>query len=260
MALTRPKPAPGQRLRHALPDLIGCAFALVMAWTLGWRTGDLIWSMWLASLVIGYSLIIWRLFGPQSGLALGRDGRRIDDGDDTPSQAAPGNVAVGLGKLVLLAFFTVHFGGFHWGHSMFVNGLYPITSDGGGTGSPDLAEYWVVIETYGWFLPLAFLAQRGLFRSPKNRDAAVRQNATTDNKTTDAGSTQRGRSRRKPGGSDMGAAYLGVVKLHLLIFFLIGADALGLPEFLTFGVVYLVYFFPWSDVFGSRASAPARTH
>jgi len=46
-----------------------------------------------------------------------------------------------------------------------------------------------------------------------------------------------------------------VVKLHLLIFFLFGADTLGLPEFLAFSVVYLVYFLDWGGIFGNRSHA-----
>ncbi|MEE4329823.1 MAG: DUF6498-containing protein [Wenzhouxiangella sp.] len=255
MALTKLVHAPDRGWRTIVPDLIGCAVALLLAWSLGWRTGDLIWSMWLASLAIGYSLILWNLFGPASGF-FGTAGR-----DMRSEGMATGLPAALFGNLFLLAFFTVHFGGFHWGHSIFVNGFYPITPDATGSGpgslgSPTPSEYWVVVKTYGWFLPLAFLAQRGLF-STADKKSSTNPSLQAESANDTARAHRRNRSLpRNAGAVDMGAAYKGVVKLHLLIFFLFGADAVGLPEFLSFTVVYLVYFLPWTAVFGKSGKRP----
>jgi len=238
------------RWQRLLPDLLGCLIALLLAWSMGWRTGDLIWSMWLASLVIGYSLIVWNLFSPLFPIL--RQGGEIS----AHFREAPGRTSAGLGallfgKLFLLAFFTVHFGGFHWGHSIFVNSFYPISPlEPGGDFGPTPADYWHVVKTYGWFLPLAFLAQRGLFKSQTQREIEA-QLSKTDS-TRPEPRKHRSKNADSP---DMGAAYKGVVKLHLLIFFLFGADTLGLPEFLAFSVVYLVYFLDWGGIFGNRSHA-----
>jgi len=247
--------APEQGWRSIVPDLIGCALALAMAWTFDWHTGDLIWSMWLASLVIGYSLILWNLFGPRSifleQLALNRTGELRQ-----PDQSTAVTIgALLFGRLFLLAFFTIHFGGFHWGHSIFVNGFYPIGASDGEFGSPTLTDYWTVVKTYGWFLPLAFLAQRDLFGLSRATTVGMQQSRAPN---ASSGSRQ-ATGRARAGAMDMGVAYKGVVKLHLLIFFLVAADAIDLPEFLTYTVVYLVFFFPWKQVFGKQAAgAPSR--
>jgi len=239
MALIRNLHAPERGWKSLVPELVGFAAALVLAWAMGWRTGDLVWSMWLTSLVIGYSLIVWNLFGPllRSGsLSARRVGGLL------------------FGKLFLLAFFSVHFGGFHWGHSLFVNSIYPITPPGAEDFSPTLADYWSVVKTYGWFLPLAFLAQRKLFRAPKAQAGPAGVSAPRDSARAEHASPT-GKAKDSP---DMAAAYKGVVKLHLLIFFLLAADETELPEFLIYSVVYFVYFFPWREVFGKRESAPER--
>lgn len=236
MALTHNLHAPVRGWRSLVPELVGFAAALVLAWAMGWRTGDVVWSMWLTSLVIGYSLILWNLFGPllRSGsLSARRVGGLLFE------------------KLFLLAFFSVHFGGFHWGHSLFVNSIYPITPPGAEDFSPTLADYWGVVKTYGWFLPLAFLAQRGLFRRSV-REAGSRVTASTPESGSAKGVSAAGEGSDSP---DIGAAYKGVVKLHLLIFFLLAADETALPEFAIYTVVYFVYFFPWTEVFGRISSA-----
>jgi len=249
------------RWQRVLPDMLGCAIALALAWALGWRTGDLIWSMWLASLVIGYSLIVWNLFSPVILIA----GQRHAIAEHL--ETAPGKTAAGLGvllfgKLFLLAFFTIHFGGFHWGHSIFVNSFYPIAPGTASEFSPTPADYWMVLKAYGWFLPLAFLAQRALFKWPDAREAsasdAARMRARDEGQALSTNQSLRAQRRPKSANSqDMGAAYKGVVKLHLLIFFLFAADALNLPEFFSYSVVYVVFFFPWQDVLNTRTGRKA---
>jgi hypothetical protein len=64
-----------------------------------WETVDLVWNLELSSLLVGYALIVWSLFGPSALLA--GEGRRV---------AA---VAAFVGGIFMLAFFTVHFGMFH---------------------------------------------------------------------------------------------------------------------------------------------------
>jgi hypothetical protein len=240
------------RWQRLLPDLLGTGVALALAWFMGWRTGDLIWSMWLASLVIGYSLILWNLFGPLIPLIRQR-GEIGAYAREAPWGTAAGLAALLFGQLFLLAFFTVHFGGFHWGHSIFVHGFYPISpTTTGEEFAPALSEYWYVVKTYGWFIPLAFFAQRDLFKDRPDENA-VSGGLVEDIEEDAARAAQRKRRPRRAG-ADMGVAYRGVIKLHLLIFFLFGADAVGLPEFLSFVVVYLVYFLNWKEILPQESS------
>jgi hypothetical protein len=249
MAAATPPKDDQARWQRLLPDLLGTGVALTLAWLMGWRTGDLIWSMWLASLVIGYSLILWNI--GRATIPMIRHRVQLgESAEETPIKTTAGLGALFVGQLFLLVFFTLHFGGFHWGHSIFVNSFYPISPTlTGGEFSPTLSDYWTVVKAYGWFIPLAFFAQRGLFENhPQEKAVSVGiVEAVEDDAVRAARAERRSRQSRqsRPSGMDMGAAYRGVIKLHLLIFFLFAADAAGLPELLSFVVVYLVYF--WND-------------
>lgn len=131
---------PRNRWLEAWPDAVAFAGGLTVSWFAGWETKDLIWSLWLASLVIGYAMIVWLIFS-----------------------RALGNSALLIGGVFLLAFFTVHFGMFHLVHSVFLNAFFPVTDM---KGFPDATGYHVVLEKYWYFLPVAAVAERQHFRRP----------------------------------------------------------------------------------------------
>lgn len=191
----------------AWPDALAFVTGLAIAGLAGWGTGDLIWSLWLSSLVVGYSMIVWTIFSR----AWGRAGEM-------------------LGGLFLLAFFTVHFGMFHFVHSMFLGQFFPL--DGvRGSGPPDYVE---VVARYGIWLPVAFFAERAAFRRPPPR---------VDNTSVKAADIEARKAR--DGGAMMMKPYINVVRLHLLIFFFAFAHFMKWENFAVYGVVYAVYFFPW---------------
>lgn len=209
---------------EAWPDALGFAGGLALAWFFRWETRDLVWSLWLSSLLVGYAMIVWGIFGP----AVLR--RR--------EEQAGGLLATWVGGLFLLAFFTVHFGMFHFVHSAFLNGFFPVTGEA--RGFPGPALYGEVLADYWWFVPLALLAERKAFvlepvppapppTSVKAADIAVRKE----------------RQARLAPTRGMMAPYKNVVRLHLLIFFFAGAHFARLDGFLVYAVVYAVYFFPW---------------
>lgn len=191
--------------RALWPDLLLFGIGVAMAGWHGWDTAGLVWGLWLASLVVGYAIIVTHVVRQmQRGLT----------------------IAAGIGTLI---FFTIHFGGFHWGHSMFLDMFFPIEgSDSMRSGSPGLAQYVEVVQSAWWFVPLAFLAERDAFRA----DAVTLG------------------SRRGQNGSSNGrmSPYHNVVRLHLLIFFFAFASGVGLPAVLIYLVVYAAYFFPWSSL------------
>ncbi|CAM2922595.1 DUF6498-containing protein [Rariglobus hedericola] len=197
----------------AWPDALAFVAGLAIARFAGWNTGDLIWSLWLSSLVVGYTMIVWTIFSR----AWGRAGEM-------------------LGGLFLLAFFTVHFGMFHFVHSMFLEQFFPL--DGvRGEGGPDYLE---VVARYAIWLPVAFFAERAAFRRPPPR---------VDNVSVNAGDIEARKAR--DGGALMMKPYVNVIRLHLLIFFFAFAHAMKWESFAIYAVVYAVYFFPWRLVLKS---------
>jgi hypothetical protein len=223
--------APASRWLAALPDAAGFAAGLALAWYFRWATTDLVWSLWLSSLVVGYATIVWSLAAPVIGLV--REGSTGD--------------AVGraVGGLFLLAFFTVHFGMFHLVHSLFLNALFPVGPKAPGLAS--LALYAEVVQRYWWFVPLAALSERESFRLPALPPAPPKGAVTAE-----AIAARKARGAAMGGGAMM-SPYKNVVRLHLLIFFFVGAHFAKLDSFLVYAVVYAVYFFPWRLLFGGKA-------
>lgn len=216
------------RWTGAWPDALGFASGLALAWCFGWNTTDLVWSLWLSSLVVGYALILWLLTAPLRETIAGIATDRSNVGG--AGGKALVLVILGAGTLFGVAFFTLHFGGFHLGHSLFLAMFFPIT------GEPpqqliDPSLYGEVVRRYWWFLPAAFLAERNAFRSePRAADTSVTPAAI---------------AARKARGDSMMLPYRNVIRMHLLIFFFAFAHFTRLENFLVYAVVFAVYFFPW---------------
>ena len=212
------------------PDAAAFGLGLAVARWAGWNTADLVWSLWLSSFVVGYSTIVWMIGQPAVTLAWLAWRDREDVGATFRQIVILWLIILG-GAGFLLAFFTIHFGGFHYGHSQFLIWFFPADLPGSGRGSgAGIATYLEVARRYWVFLPSAFLAHRAAFlRKPFSigRDLSP--------------SFEQGK-----GVKDIFVEpYRNVIRMHLLIFFFFGAHFLGLENFAVYAVVYAVYFFPW---------------
>ena len=159
--------------------------------------------------MVGYAAIVWTILRP-----LGWFTGQIWKADGSAAKRCMAEGAALIGALMLLAFFTFHFGGFHAVHSFILSHFFPI----GGTRPASLAMYTQVVKRYWIFLPAAFLAERAAFS--RNHGCSL---------------------------SDMqlSAPYKNVLRMHGLIFFFFLAHFLKLENFAVFTAVYAVYFFPW---------------
>ncbi|MDD3179752.1 MAG: DUF6498-containing protein [Opitutaceae bacterium] len=210
----------------AWPDALAFAGGLGLAWWGRWQTRDLVWSLWLSSLLVGYATIVWTIFRPVA--AKMQDAR--GHGQPLLAQAGQGGLLL-AGGLLLLAFFTIHFGMFHFVHSVFLNLFFPLSQ--GQRGPPDTAGYFQVLCDYWPFVFVTGLAERGVFRARPRPEAPGPANQ--------AG----GRKPHLVNGDAMAAPYKNVVRLHLLIFFFAFASFAKLANFWVYTVIYAVYFFPW---------------
>jgi hypothetical protein len=200
-------------------DLCGFAIGLSLAWALDWQTRDLVWGLWLSSLVIGYLSIVIGILGGINRTAIDHH---------------PLGWLIGLGGgLFLLAFFTVHFGGFHFGHSVFLNMFFPIAPETERGLGPGLDGYLTVLASYWPWLFAAAIAERSLLE--KAWRGSMKNEPGRD----------RPHSMARPGFNPM-SAYVNVIRMHILIFFFAGTAAAGIENFAIYAVVYAVYFFPWS--------------
>ena len=199
-------------LRAASPlwDAVGFLLGLALAIALSWQPRDLIWSLWLSSLVLGYATIVLGITGAVRRSATG-------------GLATAGSGVLGL---FLLAFFTVHFGGFHAVHAVFLcvffplhpaaHGAFPLTWETLGT---VVASYWP------WLLSAAIAERAALLQAWRSEGGDAKTGGLA-------------------GFNPMGP-YRNVIRMHLLIFFFAGAHFAGLGGAWVLAVVFAVYFFPW---------------
>jgi hypothetical protein len=220
-------------------DAVAFVIGLAAAWRGGWNAGDLIWSLWLSSLVVGYATIVWMIGQPAVGLAWKAWRERALVGADTRSIAIFWLLILG-GAAFLLAFFTVHFGGFHYVHSQFLISFFPVDLPGSGRAShAGIATYVEVARRYWPFLPSAFLAHRAAFlRRPFSLSGSP---SLADGKNISGLFTE---------------PYRNVIRLHILIFFFFFAHFARLENFAVYAVVYAAYFFPWRLVRKPAPRAP----
>jgi hypothetical protein len=247
--------------RSALPDLVAFLVGLAVAWARGWNTTDLIWSLWLSSLVIGYALIVWAVAQPALEL-LGLGWQHRAEVEASFTQHSPKQVALLLaialvGALFYLAFFTTHFGFFHYIQSQLLLGLYPL---GDGFTTMNRATFAEVLRRYSWALPSAFLARRYAFA---RRTFVPRP---SDENASDA--TPRrldGKPLRRPESaaeSRVFGPYLQVMRMHFVIILFGAVHAARRESFLVFAIIYAVYFFPWRlvrDRMRARTPTPSES-
>ncbi len=236
-------PTTALRWFSALPDLIGFVLGLAVAWLSGWTTTDLVWSLWLSSLVVGYTMIVWSIVQPVLELGgfawndrTGFGGTLVAKSTSTASLIVVAAVAIAFG-LFLLAIFTVHFGGFHYIHSQFLISLFPLGEE---SRIANLATYREVLARYWLALPSAFLAERSAFLRRTFTESVVPDVSVTPEAIA---RRKAANARRAP--SRMVAPYQKVMRMHLLIIALGAAHAVRLDSFGLYALVYAVYFFPW---------------
>lgn len=190
-------------------DLFAFAGTVAAATIFRWQARDVIWGLWISSLTVGYATIVMTIV--RGVRAVEKEFRALA-------------VVGGLGTL---AFFTFHFGMFHFVHGVFLNGFFPLIESGGAlAGLPQMAARSLVLF---WPLVLASL----LARLPDVFPEAV-------------GSAKRV-TLNSMGKDSFAAPYNNVVRMHVLIFVFAGLHAADLSR-LAIIPVLAAYFFPWKTL------------
>ena len=243
-----PQPPPGRPdvssesfIKVFGPNLLAFGMGLALAYFLEWELTDLVWSLWLSSLVVGYLTILSTAGGTAYfGIQL------IRQPEFDPSHRAVVIIA-GLGfGLFYIGFFSLHFCGFHAGHSVFLNAFFPVEGvpqDGFGAAFMNPLLLWKLVFQY-------LLLPYGIFLIPAL--IVEREHLIAPFKTPSFDLTVDKMNRKKKGAKGLGDGmlrpYANVIRMHLLIFFFAGCHLLKVDSFLVYVVVSLVYFFPWRDL------------
>jgi len=230
-------PNPLENWVSAWPDAIAFTAGLAAAWWAGWGAGDLVWSLWLSSLVVGYSIIVWTIARPAFHIGRGAWGARSLTVPHPKALLAFWSLLF-IGVLFGLAFFTIHFGMFHYIHSQLMISFFPIETGGSSASATGagMSIYAEIMRRYWTFLPAAFLAERAAFmRKPLSLELDLSAAASPGAKNVRTSRVQ----------NLVWGPYRSVARMHVLIFFFFFAHFARLDNFVVYAVVYAAYFFPW---------------
>lgn len=127
------------------------AGVLVGALLFGWSIFEIIFLFWAENVIIGIINVLKMLTA--------RPGSEPPAGDQGQASPAPMTVAGWIGTLFFAAFFTVHYGGFCYGHGVFVLSIFNEQGEFG----DDLLAAVPALLSGGLALSLALLATSHLF-------------------------------------------------------------------------------------------------
>lgn len=204
-----------QKWHQAWLDTLAFTVGIAVAAIFGWKTSELVWSLWLSTTVVALTYVVWTTAGRvRMAFAQGKA--------EKPPWRGLYLLLEMVGTVFWLVFALVFFGAFQLFHSVAVNQYFPIST---GTFPPvdDPWVYWRVFKQFWYFLPPALLAERTSFKPWPGAES-----------TTDP---------QKWAESSMRKVVTNIIRMHLLLLFF----ALTKPESLfIYSLVYLIYFFPWS--------------
>ena len=232
------------------PDFLAFAIGLGIAWRFGWKTSDLVWSLWLGSLTLGYlTFFSFIVAGVYVGVYV------VTRPEFPAIKRLLAALAGAAGILFLLGFFSLHFGAFHAGHAGFLSIFFPLEGL-----KPETffdcfmnpvrllaTAFRQVAPLYGAFLLPAIIAERAhVFATLGIALRAVHENQAGSQWTEWLAP---GPLRQMKLSNPFTRPYVNVVRMHLLIFFFAGCHAMQIESFGVYAAVYAVYFFPWSAFF-----------
>ena len=200
--------------REAWPDALAFGVGILVAAVFGWKTSELVWSLWLSTTVVGLTYLGWIQAGQTRLDWVGAAAK-------TPFRRRLYRVLMVV--LIVPGFVgtSLHFAGFQVIHSAAIDQYFPISATNFFP-VEDPWAYWQLLKQYWYFLPSALLAERELFgKWPLPGSAEV----------------------KLWGQGAMYKVYLRVIRMHLLLMLF----AVVQPESLfMYALFYGIYFFPWS--------------
>jgi hypothetical protein len=201
--------------------LISFLITLILASLQEWKVTDLVWSLWITSLTLGYGYLI-------TGIVSGAIRNGIYNEESAIKKLA-NLLSLGekfqwmlviLGAVFMLVFFTIHFGMFHFVHSVFLNGFFPLVVMPPSTVFPNILVIIQISLTRYW--PVIMLSAATQLRNFQNVSTLENRNYIS-------------------------IPYKNVVKMHLSIFVFAGLSLSGVSD-LVLPYLLILYFFPFEAV------------
>jgi hypothetical protein len=208
--------------------LVSFLITLLLASAQDWKVTDLVWSLWITSLVLGYSYLITGILSSTLRGAVAAQGPAAKFLQAFPLQGDARWILAILGGLFMLVFFSVHFLMFHFIHSIFLNLFFPIYSSS--DAFPNMLGVIGFCLTHYW--PIILLS------AVTSIPAFLQVTQATDT-------------------NFLSMPYRNVVRMHISILVFAGLSFLRVGNLLLYYLLIL-YFFPFGALkdFFFKKSAP----
>ena len=128
---------------QVLISLISFFTVLILATLQEWRINELVWSLWISSLSLGYTFLISSIVAKAIHQGMAHTENESPESEINSVHPLIGwTMAIG-GGIFAIAFFTVHFGMFHFVHGIFLNLFFPLQEVSQG----DIPNFFILIKT-----------------------------------------------------------------------------------------------------------------
>ena len=199
-----------------LIDMLAFFGSLSLTFFLGWSSKDLLWGLWLTSFLGGIAYTTWCLVI-----------RKL-----LTQESAPQRIFMAAAGLIGVAFFSVHFGMFHYVYASMLDLPWPLRNDPGRVYVGHLT--WSGVSNFSFFETLLLAIQNywmlAFINIGRDHASLFRFDAKYDNSQ----------------------AYTKVLKLHFVMMLMVFLNFLGLESFALFVIFFLILYAPnslWKTLF-----------
>lgn len=224
-------------IKSYFTELFLFSFSLAAAYFIGWSNTDLIWSLWITSLVVGYVTIFRTTVAPLTLLA--KLIRSPEDGKKFRELPATTKLKIAIFVLFFIpislfyvVFLSFHFFFFHFFIAYWLQGLMPhsgITDILDDANGGQFYVYFQIIKTLllsYWIIVIEKLIfdYRTNWKSGSNKATPVQQNFFSFEGLT------------RP--------YVQVMRILALMLLLFWLHETGINQYLIYAVIFSLFFFP----------------
>lgn len=203
--------------------LFSFLMTFILASAQRWEVTDLVWSLWISSLMLGYSYLLIGIVSMTLHSAYGLPTtNKLQKVSELlqPSEGVRWTIAI-VGGVFTIGFFSVHFLFFHYIHSVFLNLFFPIYGSGSSAGFPP-------------FLPVIGLCLKRYWPVILLSAATQLPNFIHVAQTTNS--------------NFISMPYRNVIKMHISIFVFAGLSFANISS-LTLYYLLILYYFPYEGLF-----------
>lgn len=204
---------------QVLLSLISFFTVLILATLQDWRINELVWSLWISSLSLGYTFLISSIVAKAIHQGMTHSENEFPEDQINSVHPLIGWTMAIVGGIFTIAFFTVHFGMFHFVHGIFLNLFFPLQEVSQG----DIPNFFLLIKTcLTTFWPVILFS---LIMQIKNFQQII----------------------LSPGKDFFATPYKNVVKMHISILLFAFLSMANVSDiFLPY--LLILYFFPFQAV------------